>query len=157
MASVPELMVRLVTAKAAPRVVVPPLMMRVLKLVNNVAGNVFVAVSNTVPAPGVQVLAPKIIIAPPTLSVPPAVIFMVPGTELAVVPRVRLPAISVDPLVKVITPKRFTPPLSCETCTFPETVSFGLPDEANVSVAVPFAFPICILVQVAEVVSTVTV
>ena len=73
-----------------------------------------------------------------------------------VVPCVRLPQISVEPLVNVMTPTRFALPL-LPTVTLPDTVSCGLPLAANVSVAVPDAVPMATLVHAALFVSTVTV
>ena len=82
MASVPELMVRLVTAKAAPRVVVPPLMMRVLKLVKVVAGKVLFPVNSTVPDPGIQKLVGIAVAKAPTVNFPPLVISIDPNRLL---------------------------------------------------------------------------
>ena len=65
----------------AASVVVPALMVRLLKVVNMVAGRVLFAVRMTVPpvgvVPGVQI-APvlEVVMASPTLSVPPALILM---------------------------------------------------------------------------------
>lgn len=73
-----------------------------------------------------------------------------------VVPCVRLPQISVEPLVNVIAPTRFALPL-LPTVTAPDTVSCGLPLAAKVSVAVPELVPMATLVQAALFVSTVTV
>jgi hypothetical protein len=58
-----------IAVKATPVVVVPPEMMRFLKVVNLVDGNVLFAVSSTVPVPGVQTdPVPPTVIAPFTLK-----------------------------------------------------------------------------------------
>lgn len=150
--SVPELMSRFpVIANATPSVVVPPLMVRFLNVVKIVAGRVLVAVSSTVPAPvpGVHVLpAPFTVIVPPTLSVPPAVIVMVPCPGVApAFPRVRLPQVRVEPLEKVMIPSLAASPLF-PIATLPDTVSEGVaPEKVSVpvlAVAVPAS---CTLAQ----------
>jgi hypothetical protein len=73
---------------------------------------------------------------------------------VAIVPKARLPAISVEPLVKVMLPTLAAAPLF-PTETAPVTVKDGLPTE-NVRVAVPVAFPTPKEAQV-NVPSTVTV
>jgi hypothetical protein len=145
-----------VTLMLTPSVVVPPFAVRLLKEVKIVAGSVLVAVSVTVPVPGVQTaVAEDVVIAPATWSVPPDVMSMLLAW-LATAPRTRLPAVRVEPLVKVIAPSLLAavPP----TVTAPVTASLGLPVAANVSVAVPAALPILVIdAQTAVVVSTVTV
>ena len=74
----------------------------------------------------------------------------------AIAPRDKLPQSRVEPLVKVIVPRRFAFP-EFPTVTAPDTVSWGLPVVANVSVATPLAEPIATLVQAALLISTVTV
>jgi hypothetical protein len=140
----------------APSVVVPALTVRSLKEVKMADGRVLFAVSSTVPVPGVQTApAPEVVMAPPTLSVPPAVMSMV-LICVATAPRARLPQTRVDPLVKVMVPTLFA--LAPPTVTAPDTVSLGLPDAANVSVAVPEPPGLTDrLVQTALGVSTITV
>jgi hypothetical protein len=81
-------------------------MVRLLKEVNMVAGSVLVAVSQTVPVPGVQVPPPAPTARPLATSVPPPVMVMVPvaGIESTVPPIVTVLAVSVEPLVKVRVP-----------------------------------------------------
>ena len=73
-----------------------------------------------------------------------------------VVPNVKLPALSRDPLVKVMAPTRLAFVL-LPMVTGPETVSTGLPVVANVSVAVPLPVPNLKSVHAAFVTLTVTV
>lgn len=106
----------------APVVVVPPLISRLLKVVNTEDGNVLVPVKINLPAPGVHVLEPvPRVIAPPRLNVPPADIIIVPFAPAMVPPSLKLPAIRVEPLVKVIVPE--LPEILFPTVTAPETVS----------------------------------
>ena len=68
------------------------------------AGRVLPAVSSTVPVPGVQTaLALEVVIAPPTLSVPPAAMVVVLACA-ANAPRTKFPQAKVEPLVKVMVP-----------------------------------------------------
>ena len=135
------------TVVFTPKVVVPEFTVRLLKVVNTDDGKVLLAVMITVPVPGVQVPPPSvpIVIAPPILNVPPAVIFIVPVLPPKLNPSsCKLPAVMRDPLVKVITPtlliNKPTPP----STTAPETESNGLPLVAKVKVAVEkLLFPSC--------------
>ena len=135
-----ELTVKEFMVKPTPKVVVPPEMRRLLKEVKIDPGKVLVAASSTVPAPGVNVEPEKTVMAPFILSNPPAVIFIL-LVWVAIVPFAKLPAIKVEPLVKVMAPTLFAFPL-LPLVTAPETVKTGLPLLANVSVAVPFPVPI---------------
>src|SRR5436190_19906461 len=123
--NVPDVAVRSpVTLTFTPSVVVPPLMVRLLNIVNLVAGSVLSAANPTVPVPWVQTeLLPPTVMAPLTLRRPPAVMVIVP-TWLPVAPKVRLPQIRVEPLVKVMVPSWFWA-AGFPTDTLPDTVSFG--------------------------------
>jgi hypothetical protein len=59
---------------------------------------------------------------------------------VATAPSDKLPHSRVDPLVNVMVPPRFVFPEFPKT-TAPETVSFGLPEDAKVKVAVPLLVP----------------
>lgn len=98
--SVPE------TVRLAPSVVVPPLIVRLLKVVNTDDGRVLVAFKTTVPAPGVQVLVivppPVLTVKEPTVKVPPEVILIVlgvPGVALGL-PKVKDEADKAAPAAK---------------------------------------------------------
>lgn len=104
----PELMVNapLTVGISTPNVVAPAEIVRLLKLVKTLEGKVFVAFIITVPVPGVQVFAPlplPKVIAPFKVKVLFAVIVMVLVAAF-VFPIVMLPAVMLDPLVKVIVP-----------------------------------------------------
>jgi hypothetical protein len=98
--------VALTVGIATPKVVVPAEIVKFVKEVKIVAGNVLVASIITVPVPRVQVFPETVLTAKlPVLSVPPAVIVIIPAGGVAPVPpRVTLRASRVDPLVKVIVP-----------------------------------------------------
>lgn len=131
---------------AAPNVVAPALMYKLLKDVNTVVGMLLVAVSSTVPVPGVHTGSEAVPGPPgftsasdPVSRVPPAVmIIFVPLLWLRTI--VTEPAISVEPLVKVTIPRRLALPVA-PTETAPETVSCGLAPEKVIS-AVPLPEPI---------------
>jgi hypothetical protein len=137
-----------------PRVVIPPLIVKLLKLVNIVAGKVFVASIVTVPVPGVHVFPATVLtVRLPVLSVPPAVIVIIPAAGVApAFPRVTLPASSVDPLVKEIVPVLLVFP-EPPSWTFPETVSVNAPP----NVRVPPKFVLPAILEQAELTFTVTV
>jgi hypothetical protein len=85
---------------------------------------------------------------------------MVPGAGVPEgPPRVKLPAVKAEPLVKVMVPVLPALPL-LPINTAPDTVSEGLPEAANVSVpelVVVAVDPSCRLAQTAPLTSTVTV
>ena len=82
---VPELIVKVSIVTGAPSVVVPPVIFKILKLVNIVAGNVLVAVNSTVPKPAVNVLDPAFPNAnPEQINFPPLVIVNAPLLFVAV-------------------------------------------------------------------------
>ena len=113
---VPEPIVNALIESALPNVVIPPVIFNVLNDVKVEEGRVFVAVSSTVPEPGVKVL---LLLENPTAN--PL--------------QIKLP-----PDVIVNWPKRFVPPEFCPTVTTPETVNCEL--ALNCNTAVPLAFPI---------------
>jgi hypothetical protein len=119
-------------------VVVPPLTVRLLKDVNTTVGRVLVAVSSTVPVPGVQVLPLTAVIAPPILSVPPLVMFIVP-LAAPPFPSARLPPASVDPLPKLSTPARR--PLFPPTVIAPLAVRLVPAFVVSVDVTFPLVSP----------------
>src|SRR5690348_16877426 len=80
---------------------------KLLKDVTIVDGKVEVALSITVPVPGVQVLPVTVmtVMAPPTVSVPPLVIIMSPAAGVApALPIVNEPVVKAEPLENVIVP-----------------------------------------------------
>ena len=147
--------------KATPVVVVPPEMIRLLKVVKVDEGNVLFAVNSTVPVLGVHVHEPCPMANEPVSNVELATIVIIPGASSPLVDFVNIiePACKVEPLTKVIVPPRLefvlpSPPM----VTAPVTVSLGLPEDAKVSVALVCADvpPICKLAQTALVIFTVT-
>jgi len=136
--------------------------MRLLKEVNTEEGSVFVDFKLTVPVDGVHVAEPSPTAKEPVINVELATIVIVPGlSDCELTDRVKTidPDSKVDPFIKVMVPPLFAfvlpvPP----TVTAPVTVSFGLPDEAKVSVALVSEEepPICKLAQTALVIFTVT-
>ena len=89
-----------------PRVVVPPFIIKLLKLVNSVDGNVLLASKVTDPVPGVQVFPVTVLtIRLPVINVELDVIVIIPGAGVErLLPSVTLPALRVEPLTKVIVP-----------------------------------------------------
>ena len=152
----PEAMVKFAIAvRLTAVVVIPPLIVKLLNVVKIVVGNVLVAVKITVPVPGFHVLVPvPRVIAPPRLSVPPAVMVIVPFAPATLPPRSKLPALSVEPLVKVIVPE--LPVILLPRTTAPETVRVEEPEKVSVPAPAVAALPSCKLVH-AEATSTVTV
>lgn len=132
-------------------------MMRLLKVVNIVDGKVFVAFSSTVPVLGVQVVPVPPTVNEPVFKMEFALIVNTDG-ELEALPSVKLPHSNVEPLTKVILPVLLALLLVPPIVTAPETVSFGLPEEAKVSVpaVLPLVPPSCKLAQTAFVMFTVT-
>ena len=150
------------TVKLADKVVVPIESFKLPKVVKVDEGNVFVAVKTTVPVLGVQVRVPCPIANEPVSNLELATIVIVPGASSPLVDFVNIiePACKVEPLTKVMVPLllEFVLP-SPPTVTAPVTVSFGLPEEAKVSVPLEFEDvpPNCKLAQTALVIFTVTV
>ena len=132
-------------------------MMRLLKVVNIVDGKVFVAVSSTVPVLGVQVVPVPPTVNEPVFKMEFALIVNTAG-ELEALPSVKLPHSNVEPLTKVIVPVLLALELDPPIVNAPETVSFGLPEEAKVIVPAVLALvpPSCKLAQTALVMFTVT-
>ena len=128
-----------------PSVVVPPLIVKLLKLVNMVAGKVLLAVIMTEPIPGVQVFPATVltVIAPPIESVPPAVILIIPAAGVApAFPSVKLPVINEEPFEKVIVPvlETFPKPPNVE---FPDTVIENAPLKLIAPKFALFGLPTC--------------
>ena len=121
--------------RALPVVVVPPLIVRLLKVVKILAGKVLLAVNSTVPVLGVQTApVPEVVMAPFTFKVELAVMVNV-LTCVATAPKTRLPASNVAPLWKVMVPLLFVFP-ELPIVTAPVTVNLGLPVLAKASLAV---------------------
>ena len=133
--------------KATPELVVvvpePPFIVRLLNVVNIVEGNVFVAFNCTVPVPGVQVLPVTVFTAMlPVVSVPPAVIVILPAAGVAAVPpSVTLPAFNIEPLENVMFPVLVVLP-EPPTVTAPDTVMEGVvPAKRSVAAVLAVVLP----------------
>jgi hypothetical protein len=133
----PLLIFNVLIERSAFKDVVPPVIFKLLKDVKVDAGNVFVAVSSTVPVLGVQLVPVPPTTNEPALKIEFALIVNTAG-ELLALPRVKLPHSNVEPSTKVITPVLlslvFVPPI----VTAPVTVNFGLPLLAKVKVPLVF-------------------
>ena len=109
-AKVPLDIVRLfVIVNVRPRVVVPPLIVKLRNVVNTEEeGNVFVASNMTVPVPvipGVQVPLPEPTERLPTINVPPLVIVIIPWAGVVLLfPSTNPPASRVASLENVMVP-----------------------------------------------------
>ena len=102
-ASVPPVTARFPEIEvAAPNVVVPADIVKLLKLLNGVAGIVLVAANCTVPVPLVKVLVPVPLNAKPLqIKVPPDVIVIVPGRLPEELPKLTVPpTVNCEPLLK---------------------------------------------------------
>jgi len=118
-----------VSEVAAPRVVVPPLIARLLKEVKTVAGIVLVVVSSTLPVPGVQVLVftPVPSRRLRAISLPPLVMLMAPFVVVRVPPSVTAPeTVSCEPELKIKVPEGLAelPPTTTLSATALEISTF---------------------------------